>query len=53
MSRFRAPKDSRDDDVRVNVWELLGTFGNVWELLGTFGNFCERLSEFFGNVWEL
>ena len=38
MSRFRAPKDSRDDDVRVNVWELLGTFANVWELLGTFVN---------------
>ena len=51
MSRFRAPKDSRDDDVRVNVWERLGTFGNVWERLGTFGNFCERLSEFFGNFW--
>ena len=41
MSRFRAPKDSRDDDVRVNFWELLGTFGNFWE----------RLSEFFGNFW--
>ena len=50
MSRFRAPKDSRDDDVRVNVWERLGTFGNFWELLGTFGNVWERLSEFF---WEL
>ena len=23
------------------------------ERLGTFGNFCERLSEFFGNFWEL
>ena len=23
------------------------------ERLGTFGSFCERLSEFFGNFWEL
>ena len=41
----------------VNLWNLMGTYGNswelcAWELMGTYGNLWELMGT-YGNLWEL